>query len=255
MLNAHHPSALTSRATLAVALLFTTMATPVNDSLLRGLAWRNIGPFRGGRVSAASGAIGETGTFYVGLPAGGVWKTTSAGETWFPVFDSITSSSSVGAVAVAPSNPNVVYVGMGDQYVGLQELNEGDGVYRSGDGGKTWHHMGLADSKRIPSIIVDPHDENVLLVAALGPLFKKDEMRGVFRSCRRWDDLDQDAVGERFDRGLQSRDRVRSPAGRLCGDHGLLRATSPPQRCRLRKAARTARHQPAAASTSPTMVA
>ncbi len=183
MLNTPNASAFTSRATLAAVLLLTTTATPVSDSLLRGLAWRNIGPFRGGRVSAASGAIGEAGTFYVGLPAGGVWKTTSAGETWFPVFDSITSSSAVGAIAVAPSNPSVVYVGMGDQdATGLQELNEGDGVYRSADAGRTWRHLGLADSKRIPSIVVDPRDENVILVAALGPQFKKNETRGVYRS-------------------------------------------------------------------------
>jgi photosystem II stability/assembly factor-like uncharacterized protein len=176
-------SAFTSRAAVAAALLLTTTATPVSDTLLHGLAWRNIGPFRGGRVSAASGAIGEPGTFYVGLPAGGVWKTTSAGATWFPVFDGITSSSAVGAVAVAPSDPKVVYVGMGDQLVGsLLELNAGDGAYRSSDAGATWRHLGLADSKRIPSIIVHPRDANVVLVAALGPIFEKSEARGVYRS-------------------------------------------------------------------------
>ena len=112
-------AATTSRATLAIALVLTTAATPVDDSLLQGLRWRNIGPFRGGRVSAASGVIGEPGTFYVGLPAAGVWKTTSAGETWFPVFDGVSSPSSIGAVAVAPSNANIVYVGIGDQDVDL----------------------------------------------------------------------------------------------------------------------------------------
>lgn len=122
-------SAFASRAAVAAALLLTTTATPVSDTLLHGLAWRNIGPFRGGRVSAASGAIGEPGTFYVGLPAGGVWKTTSAGATWFPVFDAVTSSLAVGAVAVAPSNPKVVYVGMGDQLVDeLLEVTAGDGI-------------------------------------------------------------------------------------------------------------------------------
>src|SRR5579862_1502650 len=184
MVSAHNASAFTARATLAAALLLTTTATPVTDNLLRGgLAWRNIGPFRGGRVSAASGAIGQSGTFYVGLPAGGVWKTTSAGETWFPVLDSITSSSSVGAVAVAPSNSNVVYAGMGDQLADiLLELSRGDGVYRSGDAGKTWRHVGLADAERIPAIIVDPRDENTILVAALGPRHRKSETRGVYRS-------------------------------------------------------------------------
>src|ERR1700690_3040937 len=93
----------------AVALIPLGAATPVKPDLLTGLVWRNIGPFRGGRVSAVSGAIGEPGVYYIGLPAGGVWKTTSAGETWYPVFDAIREVSSIGAVEVAPSNPNVIY--------------------------------------------------------------------------------------------------------------------------------------------------
>src|SRR5579864_1873119 len=170
MLRLHGAFPLTTRVALVMALLLGPGSGPVNDTLLHGLAWRNIGPFRGGRVSAASGVIGEPGTFYVGAAAGGVWKTTSAGVTWFPIFDSVTSVASVGAIAVAPSNANVVYVGTGDQPVtGLLELNEGDGVYRSVDAGKNWHHLGLDDSKRVSSIVVDPHDENVVLVAALGP--------------------------------------------------------------------------------------
>ncbi len=183
MLTLHGPFPFLSRLTLATALLLGWRATPVDESLLHGLTWRNIGPFRGGRVSAASGAIGTPGTFYVGTAAGGVWKTTSAGETWFPIFDAETTAVSVGAIAVAPSNANVVYVGMGDQPVdGLLELNEGNGIYRSADAGKTWRHLGLDDSKRVPSILVDPRDENVLLVAALGPRFRKSEARGVYRS-------------------------------------------------------------------------
>src|ERR1043166_642310 len=84
------------------------------EKLYSGLVWRNLGPFRGGRVAAVSGVIGQPGTFYMGLPLGGVWKTTSAGETWYPIFDEVKEASSVGAVAVAPSDPNVIYVGMGD---------------------------------------------------------------------------------------------------------------------------------------------
>lgn len=183
MLSLHGPFRLAPHAALATALLLGTGGGPVSDSLLQGLAWRNIGPFRGGRVSAASGAIGEPGTYYVGMTAGGVWKTTSAGVTWFPVFDAVTSVASVGAIAVAPSNANVVYVGTGDQPLsGMLELNEGDGVYRSADAGKTWQHLGLDDSKRIPSILVDPHDANVVLVAALGSEFHKSTTRGVYRS-------------------------------------------------------------------------
>jgi photosystem II stability/assembly factor-like uncharacterized protein len=168
---------------LATALLLGPGPGPVSDTLFHGLAWRNIGPFRGGRVSAASGVIGEPGTFYVGSAAGGVWKTTSAGMTWFPIFDAVTSVASVGAIAVAPSNADIVYVGTGDQPVmGQWQLTEGDGIYRSVDAGKTWHHLGLEDSKRVPSILVDPRDANTVLVAALGPQFRKSATRGVFRS-------------------------------------------------------------------------
>ncbi|MEO8453301.1 MAG: hypothetical protein ABI647_26170, partial [Gemmatimonadota bacterium] len=138
----------------AITLLlgFPTTATgPVPTDLLSGLVWRNVGPFRGGRISAAAGAIGEAGTFYAGTPAGGVWKTTSGGETWSPIFDSISSASSIGALDVAPSDPNVVYVGTGQAYG-----NDGDGVYRSSDAGKTWKHLGLETTKRIGAVIVDP---------------------------------------------------------------------------------------------------
>jgi photosystem II stability/assembly factor-like uncharacterized protein len=149
---------------------------PVPAELLSGLVWRNVGPFRGGRISAAVGVIGEPGTFYAGTPAGGVWKTTSAGETWFPVFDSITTASSIGALDVAPSNSNVVYVGTGQAYG-----NDGDGVYRSSDAGKTWKHVGLESTKRIGAVIVDPRNAEVVLVGAQGGR-AKDEARGVYRS-------------------------------------------------------------------------
>src|SRR5216117_4278496 len=111
------------------------------DRPLSALVWRNVGPFRAGRVSAVSGAIGQTGTFYIGLPVGGVWKTTSAGETWYPIFDSIKEASSVGAIAVAPSNPDIIYVGMGDLIAG-GGIAEGNGVYKSSDAGRTWQHLG-----------------------------------------------------------------------------------------------------------------
>src|SRR5438094_7718205 len=111
----------------AVSLLLVTLGAfagsapgraPVAPNLLSGLVWRNVGPFRGGRISAVTGAIGQPGVFYAGLPAGGVWKTTSAGETWYPIFDSITDVSSIGAIEVAPSDPNVIYAGTGDMVTG-----------------------------------------------------------------------------------------------------------------------------------------
>jgi hypothetical protein len=165
----------------ALALLGLRSAAPGTPDL-SGLVWRNIGPFRGGRIAAVSGAVGQPGTFYVGLPAGGVWKTTSAGETWFPVFDDIKEVSSVGAVEVAPGNANIIYAGTGDQVTG-GAINEGNGVYKSSDAGRTWKHIGLDSTKQIPSIVVDPRNADVVLVAAQGDIHVKNGMRGVFRSA------------------------------------------------------------------------
>src|SRR5437016_14461338 len=120
-------------ATLAAAPL---RAQAIDARLLSGLVWRNVGPFRGGRISAVSGVIGQPGVFYVGTPNGGVWKTTSAGATWYPIFDSVRSVSSIGAIEVAPSDPNVIYVGSGDLNSFVEGL--GDGMYKSSDAGHTW---------------------------------------------------------------------------------------------------------------------
>ena len=169
-------------AVAIAALLSVTASTPLAPDLPGGLQWRNLGPFRGGRISAVSGVVGEPGTFYAGLPAAGVWKTTSAGETWYPVFDSITDVSSIGAVEVAPSNPNIIYVGTGDLITG-GTINEGNGVYKSTDAGKSWTHLGLDATKQIPSIIVDPRTPDVVLIAAQGDIHVKSESRGVFRSA------------------------------------------------------------------------
>jgi photosystem II stability/assembly factor-like uncharacterized protein len=171
---------------LGFALLLASLGTvgvaqTVDPSLYSGLVWRNIGPFRGGRVSAVTGVIGQPGVYYMGLPLGGVWKTTSAGVTWYPIFDQIKEASCVGAIEVAPSDPNVIYVGMGDLITG-GGINEGNGVYKSTDAGKTWQHMGLAETKQIPSILVDPKDPNLVMVAAQGNIRKQSEDRGLYRS-------------------------------------------------------------------------
>src|SRR6476620_10207847 len=126
---------------------------PLDSRLYAGLQWRNLGPFRAGRVAAVSGAIGQPGTFYIGLPAAGVWQTTSAGETWYPIFDSIKDVSSIGSVEVAPSDPNIIYVGTGDIITG-GGISEGNGVYKSTDAGRTWRHLGLDATKQIPSMLV-----------------------------------------------------------------------------------------------------
>src|SRR5437016_5120377 len=173
---------------LLVLCAVTLTATPlraqsIDARLLSALVWRNVGPFRGGRISAVSGAIGQPGVFYAGTPAGGVWKTTSAGETWFPVFDSIRTVSSIGAIEVAPSDPNVIYVGTGDVKSFFDGL--GDGMYKSSDAGRTWRHIGLEGTEQIPAILVDPHDLNIVLVAALGKFPTQSDARAVFRSTDR----------------------------------------------------------------------
>jgi len=164
-----------------VAPLRAQSAGPIDPRIYSALSWRNLGPFRGGRVAAVSGAIGQPGVFYIGLPAGGVWKTTSAGQTWFPIFDAIKDVSSIGSVEVAPSDPNVIYVGTGDIITG-GGINEGNGVYKSTDAGRTWRHLGLDATRQIPSMSVDPHDANIVLLAAQGNVHAKSKERGVYRS-------------------------------------------------------------------------
>ena len=165
----------------SLVLIAGSFAQIPDPSLYSGLVWRNIGPFRGGRVSAVTGVIGQSGTFYMGLPLGGVWKTTSAGTTWYPIMDSIKEASSVGSVEVAPSDPNVIYVGMGDLITG-GGINEGNGVYKSTDAGQTWQHLGLDETKQIPSILVDPHNPDIVMIAAQGNIHKQSEDRGIYRS-------------------------------------------------------------------------
>jgi photosystem II stability/assembly factor-like uncharacterized protein len=148
----------------------------VNPDLFSGLQWRDVGPFHGGRISSVTGAIGEPGVFYFGAPQGGIWKTTSAGVTWFPIFDQVTSVDSVGAIQVAPSDSNIVYAGAGDPIGG----SLGNGMWKSTDAGKTWQHIGLEDTVKISSIVVDPKDPNLLLVSALGD--KKHPGGGIYRS-------------------------------------------------------------------------
>jgi len=152
----------------------------VDPSLYSGFRWRMVGPFRGGRVNAVSGAPGHPTTFYFGSVGGGVWKTTNAGRTWSPIFDS-QPVGSIGAIAVAPSNPNVVYVGTGEADMRSQ-ISYGNGVYRSADAGATWRHLGLDDTRQIGRVVVDPRNADVVFVAALGHVYGPNADRGVFRS-------------------------------------------------------------------------
>jgi photosystem II stability/assembly factor-like uncharacterized protein len=167
-------------ALLTAALAERSPAQQYDPGLYRGLQWRLIGPFRGGRTVGATGVQGQPNVFYIGVNNGGVWKSTDYGRVWTPVFDA-ESTGSVGAIAVAPSDPNVLYVGSGE---GLQrpDLSVGDGIYRSSDAGRTWRHLGLRDAQQIPIVIVDPRDPNRVFAAVLGHPYGPNEERGVFRS-------------------------------------------------------------------------
>ena len=161
-----------------LALAGVTHAQAIPPSAIAGLQWRNIGPFRGGRVSAVAGVVSQPSTFYIGLPQGGVWKSTSAGTTWFPVFDGVKDQSAIGSIAVAQSNPDVVYAGTGE----ISGGGRGDGLYRSADGGKSWTKVGLEGTNILPALMVDPKDENLVLAAATGNASEANDKRGVYRS-------------------------------------------------------------------------
>ncbi len=146
-----------------------------------GLEWRCIGPFRGGRVVAVAGDPSEAHTFYFGSTGGGVWKTTDGGQYWHNVSDGYFERASVGAIAVAPSDPNVIYVGMGEPTI-RGNVSHGDGVYRSTDAGKTWTHLGLEATRNIARIRVHPRNPDLVYVAALGHAHGPNPERGIFRS-------------------------------------------------------------------------
>ena len=155
-------------------------AQTYDTSLYSGLRWRSIGPFRAGRVNAVSGVIGQPNTFYFGSVGGGVWKSINSGRTWTSIFDS-QRIASIGAIAVAPSDPNIVYVGTGEADM-RDSISFGDGVYKSTDAGKTWKHIGLESTRQIGRIIIDPKNPQVVFVAALGHVYGPHPDRGVYRS-------------------------------------------------------------------------
>src|SRR5499427_6656865 len=153
---------------------------PANVASFTEMRWRPIGPFRGGRTKAITGVRTQPNVFYIGAVNGGVWKTTDFGRTWTPIFDD-QPTGSIGAIAVAPSDPNVVYVGSGEG-LARPDLSVGDGLYKSTDAGKTWTHLGLRDGQQIPYIIVDPRNPDRLFVAVLGHPYGPNDERGVYRS-------------------------------------------------------------------------
>jgi photosystem II stability/assembly factor-like uncharacterized protein len=157
-----------------------SIAQAPDSTVFHELHYRMIGPFRGGRTVAAVGIPDQPNVFYIGVNNGGVWKTIDYGTVWTPIFDD-QPTGSIGAIAIAPSNPNVIYVGSGE---GLQrpDLSTGDGIYKSTDAGTTWTHLGLRDGQQIPQIIVDPKDPNRVFVAVLGHPYGPNPERGIYRS-------------------------------------------------------------------------
>jgi photosystem II stability/assembly factor-like uncharacterized protein len=166
---------------LVVAVMVHGMSAQVPQSMLGGLHWRDVGPMRGGRSYGVAGVASQPDTFYFGSVGGGVWKTENAGRTWFPIADEGIPIGSIGAIAVAPSDPNVVYVGTGEPDIRSQH-SYGIGMYKSVDAGKTWTHIGLEKTEHIGRVVVDPTNANRVYVAALGSVYGPNAERGVFRS-------------------------------------------------------------------------
>ena len=177
-----------SRTRVVLSLLSAAMlmgsalyAQKSDDSLYHGMKWRSIGPFRAGRVSAVAGIPGNAAVYYMASPGGGVWKTVDGGVVWTPIADSI-KVASIGAMVVAPSNPDTIYVGTGDVSMVGSAANIGTGVYKSTDAGHSWTHIGLDETEHIGTMWVDPADANVVVVAALGKTTSKNANRGIFKT-------------------------------------------------------------------------
>ncbi|MEO6759136.1 MAG: glycoside hydrolase, partial [Saprospiraceae bacterium] len=168
------------RPSLRIFLFLFATHLSAQQSLFSALQWRCIGPHRGGRTVGACGIADQPNVFYIGVNNGGVWKTTDAGRSWNPIFDH-QSTGSIGDVAVAPSNPNVVYVASGE---GIQrpDLSIGNGMYKSTDAGQSWQAIGLPDGQQIGGIAIDPGNENRVFAAVLGHPYGPNTERGIFRS-------------------------------------------------------------------------
>jgi photosystem II stability/assembly factor-like uncharacterized protein len=175
-----------TRTAIAIALLALFAANHLaaqtfDKAALSGMRWRSIGPARGGRALAVAGAPTEPNTYYFGAVAGGIWKTADGGNTWAPIFDG-QSIASIGALAVAESDPNVIYAGTGEACI-RGDITHGDGIYKSTDAGKTWSNIGLRDTRHVGRIAVHPRNPDVAFVAALGHVFGPNAERGIFRTA------------------------------------------------------------------------
>src|SRR5256885_4596114 len=173
------------KAILCLILALTLSAIPLHakePDLLKTLQYRSIGPYRGGRSAAVAGVPSQPYVYYYGATGGGVWKSTDGGINWEPVSDnSVFGTGSVGAIGISDSDPNTIYVGMGESPI-RGNVSHGDGVYKSIDAGKTWKHVGLDDTRQIARIRVHPKNPDIVYVAALGHVWGPNDQRGVFRS-------------------------------------------------------------------------
>src|SRR6476620_5833471 len=162
------------------SILFQHISAQQPGPFFNEMKYRMIGPHRGGRTVGAVGIPSQPNVFYIGVNNGGVWKTTDYGRTWFPIFDS-QPTGSIGDVVVAPSNPDVIYVGSGEGLL-RPDLSVGDGIYKSVDGGKSWTNTGLRDAQQIGGMAIDPANENRVFVAAMGHPYGPNQERGLFRT-------------------------------------------------------------------------
>ena len=186
-----------------------------------------IGPFRGGRVNGVTGVPGQPNTFYFGSVGGGFGRSDNSGRTWTPIFDD-QQIASIGAIAVAPSNPNIVYVGTGEADMRSQ-ISYGDGMYKSTDAGKTWTHIGLENTRQIGTHRVDPRNPNIVFVAALGHVYGPNPDRGMYRSKdggETWEKVLYKRRKHRRDRRRHRPDEFAERLRRRCGTHGVRRGAS-----------------------------
>src|ERR1700675_1788981 len=167
---------------ILAALFLSSLSLLAQPDLnsLKPMKYRNIGPFRGGRAVAVSGVTSQPNVYYFGATGGGVWKTTDGGVSWLPVSDGQFKTGALGAIGVSESDPNVVYVGMGEPDI-RGNASHGDGVYKSSDAGKTWKRVGLEDTYHIGAVRIHPKNPDIVYVAALGHQFGPNDDRGVFR--------------------------------------------------------------------------
>src|SRR6266516_1802096 len=173
---------LTNSANCQVRLTPAPQSTSSPNDALKVLQWRQIGPFRGGRSTAVAGVASQPMVFYFGGVGGGVWKTSDGGIIWEPITDgSVFGTASVGAIGLSDSDPNTIYIGMGESPI-RGNVSHGDGVYKSTDAGKTWKHIGLEDTRQISRIRVHPKNPDLVYVAAQGHVWAPNEQRGIFRS-------------------------------------------------------------------------